>query len=172
VTVGGERLTDLRGVFSGAAVLRTALPSECSKNPYLNCGYIEMVLPKSVLTLFDIRDNPQEIRRLNLTVYSQLDGYGRGVARVYAAVDGKKASFSITSTGGGDNDPKRLTLEREFGDGTGDIIQIKGTKKDKDILKAFKKLVELHRRKMQAIDKNLLCRTCSAKINGLPGAVV
>lgn len=169
---GKERPTDLRGVFSGAAVLWSKLPSECSKNPHLSCGHAEMVLPAPLLKLFDITANPQISRRLNLSVYSQNDGHNRGMARIFAEVDGAKAVFIITSTGGGENDARRLSVQREFGDGTGDIIQVKDGKRDGFVMEALDELVGLKQGKMGETNKELLCGSCAAKVNGLPGSII
>lgn len=166
---GKERPTDLRGVFSEAAVLWSKLPSECSKNLHLSCGHLDMVLPGPLLHLFDITTDPQATRRLNLSVYSQNDGHNRGMARIFAEVGQARAVFIITSTGGGEHEARRLTLQRDFGDGTGDIIQVKDGKRDGFVMEALSELVGLKRGKMQKTDE-LLCRSCAAKVNGLPGS--
>ena len=169
---GKERPTDLRGVFSGAAVLWSKLPSECSRNPHLSCGQMEMILPEPLLKLFDITVNPQVSRRLVLSVYSQNDGHNRGMARIFAEVGGAKIVFIITSTGGGENDARRLTVQRDFGDGTGDIIQVKDGRRDGFVMEALDELVGLNRGKMEGLDKELLCGSCAAKVNGLPGSII
>jgi hypothetical protein len=172
VIFGKERPTDLRGVFSGAAVLWLKLPSICEDKPFFNCGHIDMVLSKPLQQLFSISENPEASRRLNLSVYSHNDGANRGMARIFAEVESTKVVFVITSTGGGDGDSRRLILQRDFGDGTGDMIQVKDGKKDGFVIKALTELVGLKKGKMKGMDKDLLCRTCAAKVNGLPGPVV
>jgi hypothetical protein len=172
VIFGKERPTDLRGVFSEAAVLWSKLPSECSRNPHLSCGHLDLVLSASLLNLFDIQENQGDLRRLNLSVYSQNDGHNRGMARVFAEVGKAKAVFIITSTGGGEDGARRLTLQRDFGDGTGDITQVKDGKKDGFVLKALNDLVGLKQEQMRSTDRELLCGSCSAKVNGLPGSIV
>jgi len=172
VFFGKERQVELRGVFSSAAVLWSSLPTECSRNRMVNCGYVDTVFSRPLLRLFEINENPGEVRRLNLSVYSQNDGHGRGMARVFADTNGVKVTFLITSTGGEEASARRLTLQRDFGDGTADTIRVKDATKDGFVLEALDELVELHRKGIRKINQDLLCGSCSAKIDGLPGSVV
>ena len=94
------------------------------------------------------------------------------MARIFAEVDGAKAVFFITSTGGGDKDARRLTVQREFDDGTEDVIQVKDGKQDGFVLEAFNELVRLQRSRREETDSELLCGSCPAKVNGLPGTEV
>ena len=130
------------------------------------------MFPKPLLRLFDIQENPAEVRRLNLSVYSQNDGHGRGMARIFAETNGVKVTFLITSTGGEETSGRRLTLQRDFGDGTADTVRVKDANKDGFVLEALDELVDLHRKGIQKIDQALLCGSCAAKIDGLPGSVV
>ena len=171
--LGKERTVDLRGVYSDAAVLWLKLPSGCRlKNRYLNCGYIDTVLSEPLLKLFDIQTDLEAKRRLIISVYSLNDSHNRGMARVFAEVGDTRVVFSITSTGGGENDARRLTLERDYGDGTGDIIQVKDGKRDGFVIKALSELADLEKGDLKRTDGDLLCWSCTAKVNGLPGSVV
>jgi len=172
VIFGKERPADLRGVFSSATFFWSDLPSECSKNRYLNCGVADLVLPKGLLELFGIKTNTQMKRRLKLSVYSLNDGHNRGMARVFAEVDGATAIFQITSTGGEVHDAKRLVVRRDFPDGTGDTIQVREGKKDGFVIKALDELTAIRRKVLKETDKELECGSCPAKINGLPGTIV
>jgi len=172
VFFGKERPAELRGVFSSAAVLWSSLPSECSRNQLLNCGYIDTQLSKPLLRLFEIEDLQSQVHRLNISVYSQNDGHGRGMARIFAEAEGVKVTFLITSAGGEETSARRLTLQRDFSDGTADTIRVKDAKKDGFILEALEELVDLHRKGLKGVNKDLLCGSCPAKIDGLPGSIV
>lgn len=164
----GEREVDLRGVYSEAAVLWSRLPSKCSKNEYINCGQVDMVLSAPLLELFGIQANPKVTRRLNISAYAQNDGHSRGVARIFADVDGARVIFQVTSAGSGDKDARRLSVYRELPGKAPDTIQVKGKRKDRFVLVAFEELVHLRKMAMGETDKDLLCGSCTAKVNGLP----
>ncbi len=168
---GKERPADLRGVFSNAAAFWSGLPSKCSKNEYLNCGNIDLVLPEPLLRLFEIKTDVLKTRQLRISVYSLNDGYGRGMARIFAEVEGVKATFQITSMGGGDGDVRRLNVQREFSDGRVNAVQVKSRKRDGFFLAALNELVGLKTKDAYQTEKDLLCRSCPAKINGLPGSI-
>lgn len=164
----GGKEVDLRGVYSEAAVLWSRLPSRCSKNDYINCGQVDLVLSAPLLELFDIHANPKITRRLNVSVYAQNDGYNRGMARIFADVNGAKVVFQVTSAGSGDKDARRLSVYRELPGKAPDTIQVKGKRKDRFVLAAFEELVHLRKMAMGETDKDLLCGSCPAKVNGLP----
>jgi len=166
---GKERPADLRGIFSNAAVLWSALPSECPKNPYLNCGHIDLVFSKSLLGLFKITENPEKERRLNIAAYSRNDGQRRGMARVFAEAGGNKVTFLITSVSNESGGARRLRVKRKFMDGTEEIFQVT---KDGIFTAVLDELAGLHKMAIKETDKALFCGACTTKVNGLPGSKI
>lgn len=170
-----ERSPELNGIYSKAAVLWTSLPTECERQTGVNCGIVNVRLSKTLLNFFRITENPEVTREVRISVYDQsVDGDGNDrVAKIFVLVEGKKGVFTAKSERASNSGVSELTreliVERDLGHG---MILSEHVSKGGPTLDAFDQIIELANLEKLPVEPWLLCRTCPAQVNGLPGQVV
>jgi len=165
----------LRGIYVEAALLGTALPTDCLEENGATCGTVKLKLSRNLLSFFDIEDAPEKERQIRLSVLAN-NGNSLALAYIFAETEGVQVIFSVRSLNQKNKDgsvreeERKLRVERQFSDGTGKINDIKSADK---ILQAYKEIISIW--KTTAIERTeapLLCGSCPAKVNGLPRTII
>lgn len=175
MTVPVERSAELNGIYSKAAVLWTSLPTDCERQAGINCGIVNVRLSKTLLNFFRITENPEVTREVRISVHDQpVDGNGNDrVAKIFVLVEGKKVVFTAKSERASNSGAPELTrdllVERDLGHG---MVLSEHVSKRGPMLDAFDQIVEFTSLEKLPVEPWLLCRTCPAQIDGLPGPVV
>jgi len=170
-----ERKAQFSGIYVDAALLRTALPTDCLEKNGTTCGTVSLKLSKNLLDFFEIEDEPEKERQIKLFVRA-VNRDSLAVALVFAQTGEVRAIFSIKSLNQRNEDgsireeERKLWVERQFSDGTGRVEDVQSANK---LFLAYKELVELWKNStIQKTDIYLLCGTCPAKIDGLPRTII
>lgn len=169
-----ERHPELDGVYAKAAVLGNTLPTECEKEPDIHCGRVNAILSKNLLSFFRIREDRQAPKDISISVKEVSNEDGEGTeATVFVSVEDKRAIFHVTSirinNNGNVDAIRHLFLKTDLGQGMGLSRPIRPGSLE---FEAFIQITALAHSKKLPIEPWLLCRTCPAQINGLPGTEV
>lgn len=92
-------------------------------------------------------------------------------AVIFAGVEGKVAKFEVQGRRIGEeaSPPPKISVERDFGDGTGSKEKIE---KNNYLLAAFYEIVSLWEKPHQQMEISSFCRACTAKVDSLPGSKI